>query len=73
MRDAGFLRRLSDPARDFIDDDIVMGGVAAQEAANADDGVVFVGLSERARSLGNLKAPWDANYVDIFFLCSRTE
>jgi hypothetical protein len=45
VRDAGFLRGLSDAASDFVDDDIVMGSVSAEQAAKADDSVVFPGFS----------------------------
>src|SRR2546425_12864917 len=37
VRDAGFLRRLADPARDFICDHIVVCRVAPQQASEADD------------------------------------
>src|SRR5678816_4802028 len=41
VRDASFLRRLSNAARDFIHDDVVVGSVSTQEATNGDDGVVL--------------------------------
>jgi len=46
MWHSGFLRRLSNPASDFIDDYIVVGGVPAQQTTKADDRVVFAGLSQ---------------------------
>jgi len=41
VRDAGFLGGLSDAAGDFVDDDVVVGGVAAEEASDAEDRVVI--------------------------------
>lgn len=45
MRDARFLRRLPDAASDFVDDDVVVGSVAAEKASETDDGVVLTGFS----------------------------
>ena len=44
MGDSGFLGGLSDAPGDFVDDDVVVGGVAAEEASDRDDGVVFFGF-----------------------------
>src|SRR5438477_12661176 len=40
VRDAGLLRGLSDAARDFSRDVLVVGGVAADDAAETEDSVV---------------------------------
>ncbi len=51
----GILCGLADSARDFVGDYVVMGSVAAEKAADADDGVVLASLGEGAGSGGNLK------------------
>ena len=62
---ARLLRRLSDAACDFVDDDVVVGGVAAQEAAEADDRVKLFGFGQRARGGGNFEGAGNANNFDI--------
>ncbi len=48
MRHASLLRRLPDATRDFVDDDVVVSGVSAQQTAETDDGVVFPGFGKGA-------------------------
>ena len=57
MWNAGFLRRLSDAARDFVDNDVVVGRVAAQQASEADDGVVLLGFASARAAEEISKAP----------------
>jgi len=47
--DSGFLRRLADPACDFRGNVLIVRGLAADQAAQRDDGVIFAGFSQRAR------------------------
>jgi len=70
VRDAGFLGRLPDAAGDFVDDYVVMGSVAAEKAADADDGVVFLGFGEFAGGKRNFEGTGDADEVDAFSLCT---
>ena len=67
MRNARLLRRLADASGHFVDDHIVVRGVAAQEATEADDRVVFFCFGELARCKRNLEGPWNADDVDVFF------
>ena len=55
VRDSGFLRRLADTASDLVHDYVVMGGVAAKEATEANDSVVFSSLRGRPGGRGNFK------------------
>ena len=66
MWNTGFLRRLSDAARDFVDDDVVVGRVAAQQASEADDGVVLLGLRQRASGGWNFEGAGNADNVMSF-------
>lgn len=65
MWNAGFLRGLPNTARDFVDDDIIVGRVSAKQASDADDGVVFLRERERARGGRNLEGARHANYGNI--------
>ena len=40
MGNSGFLRRLSDPPRDFISDDVIVQGVAPQKTAETNNRIV---------------------------------
>src|SRR6185437_3483383 len=57
MRHSGFLRGLSNTPRDFVDDDVVVRGIAAQKASDTDDGVVFSGCASVRAAEGISKAP----------------
>src|SRR6185312_175004 len=67
MRHSGFLRGLSNTPRDFVDDDVVVRGIAAQKASDTDDGVVFSGLRKRAGGGGNFKSAGGAYDIDCLF------
>ena len=73
VRHASFLRRLADPTRHFVDDDVVMRGISAQQAAEADDRVVLLRFCERAGRRGNLESARDANDVDVLVLRTGTD
>ena len=63
--DAGGERNLSDAAGDFVDDDIVVGGVSAQEAADGDQGVVLAGFGQHFGGRGKLEGSGDADDFDV--------
>ncbi len=65
VRHSGFLRGLADAAGDFVDDDVVVRGVAAQQAAQADDCIVFFGLGKGAGSGRNFERAGDADDFDV--------
>src|SRR5437773_4497550 len=69
MRHASLLRRLPNAARDLVHDDVVMRGIAAQQASEADDGVVFLGFSESAGSGRNLEGTGHAEDFDVPLFC----
>lgn len=73
VRDAGFLRRLSYAARDFVDDDIVVGSVSAKQAAKTDNRVVFFGFSEGASGGGNFERAGHANDGDVLLCRTATK
>ena len=60
------LRRLADAACDLVDDDIVVCRVAAQKASQADNGIVFLGFSQRASCRWNFERARRANDVNVF-------
>ena len=64
MRHSRFLRRLADAASDFVDDDVVVRGVAAQQASETDDGVVFFSLGESTGCRWNFESAGDADDFD---------
>jgi len=66
MGNAGFLRRLSDAAGDLVDDDVIVGGVAAQETAQTDDRVILPGLGESAGGGGNFEGAGNSDDGDVF-------
>ena len=58
--DAGLLLGLADAAGNLVVDGLIVGGFAAEEAAEGDDGVVFFALEPAARvraALGISQAP----------------
>ena len=63
--DAGLLLGLADAAGDFVVDGLVVGGFAAEEAAEGDDGVEFFGFGEGAGGGGNLPGAGDADDFDV--------
>ena len=73
MGNTSFLRRLSDTARDFIHNDVIVRSVAADKASEADDGVVFFGFGERARRGGNFESAGNTDEGDVFFVDTGTE
>src|SRR5208282_692585 len=73
MRNARLLRRLPNPPRNFIDDHVVMRRIAAQQTANANDGVVLPSLGQRSCRQRNLKSPRHANQRDIFLRRARAQ
>lgn len=66
MRHAGLLRGLANATRDFIDDNVEMRRVSAQQAANTDDRIVFAAGCQATRCRRNFKGPRHANHVDVF-------
>src|SRR3954463_9740298 len=68
---AGLLRGLPDAARDLGRDVLVMRGVAADDAAEADDGVVTVRLGELARGEWDLEGAGDADDFDVIVMRAR--
>ena len=73
MWNSGFLSGLADAARDFIHDYIVMGRVTTQQAAEADDGVIFPGFSESAGGGGNFKGTGNADDSDVLLFGARAK
>src|SRR6185437_4522196 len=71
MRHSSFLRGLSNTPRDFVDDDVVVRGIAAQKASDADDGVVFSGFRKSAGGGRNFKSAGGAYDVDCIFSDAR--
>jgi hypothetical protein len=62
----GFLRGLSDAARDLVDDNVVVGGVSAQQATDANDGIVFPCFRKSAGGRRDFKRTGHTNDMDIF-------
>jgi hypothetical protein len=65
--DAGVLLRLADAAGDLVVDGFVVGGFAAEETAEGDDGVEFFGFGEGAGGRGDLPCAGDADDLDVGF------
>jgi hypothetical protein len=65
--DAGLLLGLADAAGDLVVDGFVVGGFAAEEAAEGDDGVELFGLGEGAGGGGDLPCAGDADNFDVLF------
>ena len=66
MWHAGLLRGLPDSTGDFVDDHVVVSGVATQQATEADDGIVFLGFSQGAGGGRDFEGARDADKLDIF-------
>src|SRR6266702_4231664 len=72
---AGLLLGLADAAGDLVVDGLVVGGLAAEEAAEGDDGVEllcfgFFHLCEGAGGGGDLPGSGDADDLDVGFGCA---
>src|SRR5204862_5350934 len=67
MRHSGFLRRLPDATRDFVDDHVVVRGVSAQQTSEANNGVVFFGFGKGTCSRGDFEGTWNTDNFDVFF------
>ena len=71
---AGLLLRLADAARHLVVDGLVVGGLAAQQAAERDDGVhACRTIGEGARRGGNLPCAGNANHFNIGSLCAAAQ
>lgn len=68
MRHSRLLRRLPNPPRDFVDDDVVMRSISANQASKANDSVVFLGFGERTGSRGNFKRTGYTDDFDVIVL-----
>lgn len=68
MWHAGFLRRLSDTTRYFVNDDVIVGRVATEQTTETDDRIVFAGFRQSARGRGDFEAAGDTNDVQIFLV-----
>src|SRR5258708_27666392 len=73
MRHSSLLRRLPDAARDLIHNHVVMRCVAADQAAKADDGIIFPGFGKSASGQGNFERSGDADQRDVFLPCARAQ
>ena len=73
MRNSSLLRRLPNPPSHFVHNHVVMRRVAAQQAANTDDRVVFLRLGKRTGGQGNFKRSGDTDQHDVFFLRARAQ
>ncbi len=65
--DAGLLLGLADSAGDFVVDGLVVGGFAAEEAAEGDDGVEFFRFGQGAGGGGYLPCSGDADDFYVGF------
>ena len=73
MGHARLLRRLPDAARDFVHNNIVMGGIATDQTTEANDGIVFPGCGESASGRWNFECPGNADELDVFAGCSAAQ
>src|SRR5580698_5348173 len=73
MWDASLLCRLSDAARNFIHNDVVMRSIAAQQAADAEDRIVLLRFGEHSSRRRNFECTGDADQRDVFFLGTGTQ
>ena len=73
MGNSGFLRRLSDPPRDLISDDVIVQGVATEKTADTDDGVIFPGFGEAAGCGWNFESARNAGQIYVRLLCSQSQ
>jgi hypothetical protein len=67
VRYAGLLLGLTDAAGDLVVDGFVVGGFAAEEAAEGDDSVELFGFCEGAGGGGDLPGAGDADDLDVCF------
>ena len=72
MRNSGLLRRLPNATRNFVDNHVVVRRIPPQQAANTNDGIVFLCLRKRARGNRYFKRPRHPHQRNIFFLGART-
>jgi hypothetical protein len=72
MRYSSLLGGLTNASRDLIGDHVVVCSVSAKKAADADDGVVFARLSERAGGGRDLESAGDTDEIDVLLLRSGT-
>jgi len=68
VRHASLLSGLPDPAGYFVHDYVVVRCVAAQQAAQADDRIIFACLGELSRRYRNLERAWDTHQRNVFLL-----
>lgn len=73
MRNSGVLRGLADATGTFVNDDIVMRGIAAEQAAETDDGIVFSGFGKGTGGGGNFERTGYTDDVNVLLLCTGTE
>src|SRR5260221_4013365 len=73
MRHSSLLCRLPDAARNLVHDHVVMRCVAADQAAKADDGIIFLGFGKSARGQGNFERSGYADQRDVFLPCARAQ
>jgi hypothetical protein len=64
---------LSDATRDFVDDDVVVRRVAAQQATQADNRIVSLGYGQRTGGGGNFEGAGNTNDLDVFAFCAATQ
>ena len=65
VRHSRFLRRLADATRYFVHDDVVVRRIAAQQAAEANDGVVSACFGEGARGGRDFEGAGNPDDLDI--------
>jgi hypothetical protein len=70
---AGLLLRLADAARHFVVDGLVVGGFAAQQAAQRHNGVHLAQVGQGARRRGNLPCAGNANHFNVGPLCAAAQ
>src|SRR5690242_13967745 len=71
MGDASLLRRLTDPARNFVDNHVVVSSVSTQQASEADDRVVLSSFGKRPRDGRDFKGAGHPDDLNVPFFCSR--
>ena len=69
MWHASLLCRLPNPACDLVHDNVVVRSVAAQQASEADDGVVFFSFSQSAGGGRNFEGTGHAEDFDVPLFC----
>jgi hypothetical protein len=66
VRHARVLSRLSNAARNFVDDHVVVRGVPPQQTTETYDRVMFLGFRDSAGSQWDFKRPRHADNLDVF-------